>query len=54
MEKCEKCGMPMEEGECCSCRPSRCYHCCKCEDGCSCNCTNRELREIEEEKEKKE
>ena len=51
MEKCEKCGMPMEDDESCSCDSKKCYNCCKCPDGCSCKCTDREISEIEKEKE---
>lgn len=42
-EKCTECGMPLEqESDKCSCEPSLCHYCCKCEPGCECGCKKKE------------
>lgn len=42
-DKCQKCGMPLEnENDCCNCESYTCYHCCTCQPDCSCGCKNRE------------
>ena len=42
MEKCLKCGRPLqEEGDRCVCNEGFCTQCCECGDGCSCECVGR-------------
>ena len=40
-----ECGMPITKDEACSCEPSLCYHCCKCEADCECGCKKKEEKE---------
>lgn len=37
-KKCKKCGVPLEEGDECSCNEELCRACCECEPGCDCGC----------------
>ena len=59
--KCVECGMPTDETTKCTCTPENCVHCCKCEEGCECNCKEKsdaaidgEMKEEEGEEPKEE
>lgn len=39
MDKCVKCGMPIDDDTRCSCEPSLCFHCCTCQPDCVCGCS---------------
>ncbi|MFA5358476.1 MAG: hypothetical protein WC310_01485 [Patescibacteria group bacterium] len=41
MAECIECGLPLDEKNSCSCEPDRCYHCCQCEEDCSCGCKTK-------------
>lgn len=45
MDKCEKCGTPIDETSCCSCEKTVCYHCCTCGPKCQCGCQEKEAKE---------
>lgn len=41
MDKCAKCGMPIDEHTKCACTPNTCYHCCTCGPDCKCGCQDK-------------
>jgi len=59
MDKCVKCGMPIDDDTRCSCEPSLCFHCCTCGPDCKCGCSAMssvvvDLEDEEEEDEEEE
>lgn len=38
MEKCRKCGMPLDDDSKCKCDSDLCKHCCDCGAKCQCEC----------------
>lgn len=42
MANCKKCSMPTDEKTKCACQPDLCFHCCDCDEACSCGCKKKE------------
>lgn len=45
MEKCKKCGMPLNDYTECKCETDLCYKCCACPPDCECGCMEKRKKD---------
>ncbi|MCX6806574.1 MAG: hypothetical protein NT135_00405 [Candidatus Berkelbacteria bacterium] len=41
MDKCEVCGVPIDDNNRCSCHPNLCAQHCTCDEDCTCGCKQK-------------